>query len=46
MLDWTRAQVAAKLVRSDGFVAWASNDRADDQAGLEAALTRWLGVGD
>ena len=34
------------LVRPDGFVAWASDDRADDQAGLEAALTRWLGTAD
>jgi len=31
------------LVRPDGFVAWASADGASDPAGLEAALTRWLG---
>ena len=31
------------LVRPDGFVAWASADGASDSAGLEAALTRWLG---
>lgn len=43
------AGVSALLVRPDGFVAWASADGADaadgadDQAGLEAALTRWLG---
>jgi hypothetical protein len=30
-------------VRPDGFVAWASADGASDPAGLEAALTRWLG---
>jgi hypothetical protein len=31
------------LVRPDGFVAWASADGASDLAGLEVALTRWLG---
>ncbi len=31
------------LVRPDGVVAWASD--ATDTAGLEAALTRWLGDG-
>jgi 2-polyprenyl-6-methoxyphenol hydroxylase-like FAD-dependent oxidoreductase len=40
------AGASGLLVRPDGFVAWASDDRADDQAGLEAALTRWLGAGD
>jgi 2-polyprenyl-6-methoxyphenol hydroxylase-like FAD-dependent oxidoreductase len=34
------ADVRGLLVRPDGFVAWASTDGA---AGLEAALTRWLG---
>jgi hypothetical protein len=32
-------------VRPDGCVAWASADGARDPAGLEAALTRWLGDG-
>ena len=31
------------LVRPDGFVAWASAERASDLAGLRAALSRWLG---
>jgi hypothetical protein len=31
------------LVRPDGFVAWASADGTSDLAGLQAALTRWLG---
>jgi 2-polyprenyl-6-methoxyphenol hydroxylase-like FAD-dependent oxidoreductase len=35
--------VSGVLVRPDGFVAWASADGASDSAGLEAALTRWLG---
>ncbi|MEU9125809.1 FAD-dependent monooxygenase [Streptomyces sp. NPDC048506] len=35
------AGVSGLLVRPDGFVAWAS--AAGDLAGLEAALTRWLG---
>ncbi|MFB9832637.1 FAD-dependent monooxygenase [Actinoallomurus acaciae] len=37
------AGVSALLVRPDGFVAWASADGVSDPAGLEAALTRWLG---
>jgi hypothetical protein len=37
------AGVSALLVRPDGFVAWASADGVGDPAGLEAALTRWLG---
>ncbi|GAB3989030.1 FAD-dependent monooxygenase [Actinoallomurus acanthiterrae] len=37
------AGVSGLLVRPDGFVAWASADGAGDTAGLEAALTRWLG---
>jgi len=37
------AGVSGLLVRPDGFVAWASADDASDSAGLEAALTRWLG---
>jgi 2-polyprenyl-6-methoxyphenol hydroxylase-like FAD-dependent oxidoreductase len=37
------AEVSGLLVRPDGFVAWASADGASDAAGLEAALTRWLG---
>ena len=37
------AGVSGLLVRPDGFVAWASADGAGDPAGLEAALTRWLG---
>jgi 2-polyprenyl-6-methoxyphenol hydroxylase-like FAD-dependent oxidoreductase len=37
------AGVSSLLVRPDGFVAWASADGASDRAGLEAALTRWLG---
>ncbi|WP_285629735.1 FAD-dependent monooxygenase [Actinoallomurus iriomotensis] len=36
------AGVSGLLVRPDGFVAWASAD--GDPAGLETALTRWLGV--
>ncbi|WP_329259864.1 FAD-dependent monooxygenase [Actinoallomurus sp. NBC_01490] len=36
------AGVSGLLVRPDGFVAWAT-DGAGDPAGLEAALTRWLG---
>ena len=35
------AGLSGLLVRPDGFVAWASAD--GDLAGLEAALTRWLG---
>jgi 2-polyprenyl-6-methoxyphenol hydroxylase-like FAD-dependent oxidoreductase len=35
--------VSGLLVRPDGFVAWAAADGASDPAGLEAALTRWLG---
>jgi hypothetical protein len=38
------AGVSGLLVRPDGFVAWASADCARDPAGLEAALTRWLGT--
>ncbi|WP_418346779.1 hypothetical protein [Streptomyces fodineus] len=37
------AGVNGLLVRPDGFVAWAS--AASDPAGLEVALTRWLGDG-
>ncbi len=37
------AGVSGLLVRPDGFVAWAAADGASDPAGLEAALTRWLG---
>jgi 2-polyprenyl-6-methoxyphenol hydroxylase-like FAD-dependent oxidoreductase len=37
------AGVRGLLVRPDGFVAWVSADGASDPAGLEAALTRWLG---
>ena len=37
------AGVSGLLVRPDGFVAWASADGTSDPAGLEAALTRWLG---
>ncbi len=37
------AGVSGLLMRPDGFVAWASADGASDPAGLEAALTRWLG---
>jgi hypothetical protein len=37
--------VSGLLVRPDGFVAWASADGASDPAGLETALTRWLGDG-
>jgi 2-polyprenyl-6-methoxyphenol hydroxylase-like FAD-dependent oxidoreductase len=37
------AGMSGLLVRPDGVVAWASADRATDLAGLEAALTRWLG---
>ena len=40
------AGASGLLVRPDGFVAWASADGASDPAGLEAALTRWLGDGD
>jgi 2-polyprenyl-6-methoxyphenol hydroxylase-like FAD-dependent oxidoreductase len=43
------AGVSGLLVRPDGFVAWASADGASDpagsEAGLEAALARWLGDG-
>jgi 2-polyprenyl-6-methoxyphenol hydroxylase-like FAD-dependent oxidoreductase len=39
------AWVSGLLVRPDGFVAWAAADGASDPAGLEAALTRWLGDG-
>jgi 2-polyprenyl-6-methoxyphenol hydroxylase-like FAD-dependent oxidoreductase len=35
--------VSGLLVRPDGFVAWASAGGASDSAGLETALTRWLG---
>ena len=38
------AAVSGLLVRPDGFVAWASAGGASDPAGLEAALTRWLGA--
>ena len=37
------AGLSAFLVRPDGFVAWASADGESDPAGLQAALTRWLG---
>ena len=37
------AGLSGLLVRPDGFVAWASADGDTDHAGLEAALTRWLG---
>ena len=40
------AGASGLLVRPDGFVAWASAEGASDPAGLEAALTRWLGAGD
>jgi hypothetical protein len=39
------AEVSGLLVRPDGFVAWASAGGASDPAGLDAALTRWLGDG-
>jgi 2-polyprenyl-6-methoxyphenol hydroxylase-like FAD-dependent oxidoreductase len=35
--------LSALLVRPDGFVAWASADGESDSAGLQSALTRWLG---
>ncbi|MEU9993486.1 FAD-dependent monooxygenase [Streptomyces sp. NPDC048045] len=37
------AGTSGLLIRPDGFVAWASAADASDPAGLEAALTRWLG---
>nr|BBH85348.1 FAD-dependent oxidoreductase [Thermosporothrix sp. COM3] len=37
------AGVSSLLVRPDGFVAWAATEGISDLAGLEAALTRWLG---
>jgi 2-polyprenyl-6-methoxyphenol hydroxylase-like FAD-dependent oxidoreductase len=37
------AGIGGLLVRPDGFVAWAAADGANDLAGLEATLTRWLG---
>lgn len=37
------AGVNGMLVRPDGFVAWAAVDGESHPAGLEAALTRWLG---
>ncbi|HEY5019271.1 MAG TPA: hypothetical protein VII59_21075 [Streptosporangiaceae bacterium] len=37
------AAVSGLLVRPDGVVAWASSAGVSDPAGLEAALTRWLG---
>jgi 2-polyprenyl-6-methoxyphenol hydroxylase-like FAD-dependent oxidoreductase len=40
------AGLSGLLVRPDGFVAWASADGTNDPAGLEAALTRWLGDDD
>jgi 2-polyprenyl-6-methoxyphenol hydroxylase-like FAD-dependent oxidoreductase len=39
------AGLSGMLVRPDGVVAWASADGATDPAGLQAALTRWLGDG-
>jgi len=49
-LDLVRGTAAGSglsglLVRPDGFVAWASADGVSDLAGLQAALTRWLGDG-
>jgi len=40
--DFDGQGVSALLVRPDGFVAWASDGRADISA-LKDALTRWLG---
>ena len=37
------AGLSGMLVRPDGVVAWASASGATDPAGLQAALTRWLG---
>jgi 2-polyprenyl-6-methoxyphenol hydroxylase-like FAD-dependent oxidoreductase len=37
------AGLSGLLVRPDGVVAWALADGAADPAGLETALTRWLG---
>jgi len=33
------------LVRPDGFAAWASTEGETEPAGLQAALSRWLGQG-
>jgi 2-polyprenyl-6-methoxyphenol hydroxylase-like FAD-dependent oxidoreductase len=41
--DSDGAGVSGLLVRPDGFVAWASAGGTGDLAGLEGALTRWLG---
>jgi 2-polyprenyl-6-methoxyphenol hydroxylase-like FAD-dependent oxidoreductase len=39
-----RPELAALLVRPDGFVAWAADDGRPDHAGLDAALSTWFGV--
>jgi hypothetical protein len=37
---------AAMLIRPDGYVAWAANAFGPaEEAGLRAALRRWLGPG-
>jgi 2-polyprenyl-6-methoxyphenol hydroxylase-like FAD-dependent oxidoreductase len=38
------AELSGLLVRPDGFVAWAAAGDASDHAGLQVALTRWLGA--
>jgi 2-polyprenyl-6-methoxyphenol hydroxylase-like FAD-dependent oxidoreductase len=40
------AGLSGLLIRPDGFVAWAADEGASDRAGLEVALTRWLGAAD
>jgi 2-polyprenyl-6-methoxyphenol hydroxylase-like FAD-dependent oxidoreductase len=39
--QWTDGRTDAVLVRPDGYVAWTAEE--PDQAGIEAALTAWLG---
>jgi hypothetical protein len=48
-LDLVRASsdgagLSALPVRPEGLPAWPSGDRESDSAGLQSALTRWLGV--
>jgi 2-polyprenyl-6-methoxyphenol hydroxylase-like FAD-dependent oxidoreductase len=39
----TRADLAAALIRPDGFVAWAAAPGTADGAGLDRALRTWFG---
>ncbi|WHT18292.1 FAD-dependent monooxygenase [Crossiella sp. CA-258035] len=42
--DPSRPELAAALIRPDGYVAWAADRDNPDRAGLRTALETWLGA--